>query len=133
MAHWIPYNANPKGNRDVDCTVRAISVALGQSWDRTYAEVFLEGYIAKRMPVSNSVWRSYLRRKGFVREVVPDTCPDCYTVEDFADDHPHGVYLIGCDSHVVCIVDGNVIDTFDSRGQTLRDFYYYKKKGDGNG
>jgi len=132
MARWIPYNANPKGNRDVDCTVRAISVALDQTWDRTYAEVFLEGYIAKRMPVSNSVWRAYLRRKGFVREVVPDTCPDCYTVEDFADDHPHGVYLIGTGSHVVCIVDGNVIDTFDSRGETLHDFYYYKK-GDGNG
>lgn len=132
MARWIPYNANPAGNRDVDCTVRAISVALGQTWDQTYADVFLEGYLAKRMPVSNSVWRSYLRRKGLVREVLPDTCPDCYTVEDFADDHPNGVFLVGTGSHVVCIIDGNVIDTFDSRGETLRDFYYYKKeKGNG--
>ena len=30
------YNANPLGRKINDCTVRAISLALGESWDRAY-------------------------------------------------------------------------------------------------
>lgn len=127
MATWIPYNANPAGHRDIDCTIRAISVALNQSWDKTYAEAFLEGYIEKRMPVNNIVWRAYLKRKNFGRAIIPDTCPDCYTVGDFADDHPHGVYVLGTGNHAVAVIDGCVIDTFDSRGLFPLYFYYRKK------
>ena len=127
MAHWVPYNANPAGNRNIDCTVRAISVALGQSWHQTYAELFVKGFIAKMMPETNVVWRNYLRRKGFGRATIPDTCPDCYTVGDFADEHPTGVYVLGTGDHAVAVVSGNVIDTFDSRGMPAL-YYYYRKE-----
>lgn len=30
------YNPNPQNNLVIDCTVRAISKATGQSWDETY-------------------------------------------------------------------------------------------------
>ena len=33
------YNANPKGRHVNDCTVRAISLATGRSWDVTYREL----------------------------------------------------------------------------------------------
>ena len=32
-------NMNPKGNNIEDCTIRAISVAEGISWDRAYDEL----------------------------------------------------------------------------------------------
>lgn len=33
------YNTNPKGNDIEDCTIRAISVAEGISWDEAYNEL----------------------------------------------------------------------------------------------
>ena len=33
------YNANAKGNFVNDCTIRAISLAEGKSWDETYEEL----------------------------------------------------------------------------------------------
>lgn len=36
------------------------------------------------MPDANEVWGGYLRSLGWIRGAIPDTCPDCYTVADFA-------------------------------------------------
>ena len=33
------YNANPRGNFVNDCTIRAISLAEGKTWDETYMEL----------------------------------------------------------------------------------------------
>ena len=33
------YNANPLNNNVADCTIRAISVAEGKTWDKTYKEL----------------------------------------------------------------------------------------------
>ena len=81
------FNPNPEGKQVGDCTVRAIARATGQSWDATYIGLCLQGLIMGDMPSANSVWSAYLRRHGFTRNVVPNTCPDCYTVEEFARDH----------------------------------------------
>jgi hypothetical protein len=37
-----------------------------------------------------------------------------YTVGQFADEHPHGVFVLGIDGHVVAGVDGVIMDSFDS-------------------
>ena len=66
------YNENPAGRNVGDCTVRAISKALGQSWDATYWNLCIEGNLLKDMPSSNAVWGAYLRRQGFERDIVRD-------------------------------------------------------------
>ena len=91
---YVSYNANPEGNKVGDCTVRAISTALNQPWEATYAGVAVEGMRMLDMPSANAVWGSYLRKKGFVREIIPNTSPDCYTVEDFCLDNPNGTYIL---------------------------------------
>ena len=125
---WVRYNANPDGRNVGDCTIRAISLALGQSWERTYVELALEGFMMGDMPSANHVWGAYLRREGFRRRVLPDTCPDCYTVADFARDHPSGTYLLALDGHVVCLIDGDWYDTWDSGGKIP--LYYWTRKDD---
>ncbi len=111
------YNNNPNGKRVGDCTVRAISKALGQTWEQTYVGLALQGFLMGDMPSADHVWGAYLRKNGFVRRILPDTCPDCYTVEDFAADHPRGVYLLAIPGHVVCVADGDYYDTWDSGGE----------------
>lgn len=124
---WMRYNPNPQGQRDGDCTVRALSMALDQPWERTYIGMCLEGLLMGDMPSANRTWGAYLRRKGFRRHAIPDDCQDDYTVEDFCTDHPQGVYVLAISGHVVCVVDGDFYDTWNSGGELPA--YYWSKEG----
>lgn len=123
---FIYYQDNPLGKSVGDCSVRAISNTLEMSWEQTYIELCLQGFIMADMPSSNSVIDAYLRSKGFRKSIIPNTCPDCYTIADFADDHPRGVYLLATGEHVVSVVDGAYYDSWDS-GKEIP-IYYYRKE-----
>ena len=114
---WIEYNPNPTGRRVGDCAVRAIAVALGISWEEAFAKLAANAYAMGDMPSSDSVWGSVLRQNGFYRESIPNTCPDCYTAEDFARDNPKGVFVLGFGGHVATVVDGNLYDSWDSSNE----------------
>ena len=110
-----------------DCVVRALSKALGQKWEETYIDLCVEGCLRCDMPSANAVWGAYLRRKGFEREIIPNTCPECYTVEDFCADHPNGTYILALDGHVVSVVDGQYYDTWQS-GREVPIYYWHRKE-----
>lgn len=112
------YNPNPAGKSVGDCTVRAISKALGQTWEETYTGLSLEGIIRGDLPNADSVWGPYLRSRGFTRCLLPDSCPECYTVRDFASEHPSGAFILSMPGrHVVAAVDGTIFDSWDSGGE----------------
>lgn len=123
---WVQDNLNPIHKRVGDCTIRAISKALGQDWEQTYTEIALQGFLMCDLPSANAVWGAYLKRKGFERHIIPNDCPDCYTVEDFAQDHPNGTYILAISGHVVCVQDGDWYDTWQSGGEIP--LYYWKRK-----
>lgn len=123
---WINYNANPAGRQVGDCTVRAVSKVLDEDWEQSYSGMALQGFMLCDMPSANHVWGAYLRSKGFERHIIPDTCPDCYSVEDFCKDHPKGRFLLALSGHVVCIIDGNYFDTWDSGNEIP--LYYWQRK-----
>lgn len=75
------------------------------------------------MPHANHVWGGYLKSKGFRKRIIPDECPDCYSVKDFCRDHPTGTYVLALSGHVVCAKDGDYFDTFDS-GDEVIIFYW---------
>jgi hypothetical protein len=119
------FNLNPAGRNVGDCTVRAIAKATGQGWEETYVGLCVEGLSMYDMPSANSVWGSYLRRKGFQRRIIPDACPDCYTVSEFASEHPIGTYILALSGHVVCVDNGVVYDSWDSGGEIP--LYYWTR------
>lgn len=123
MSRYIPYNPSPSGKQVGDCTVRAISKALNQSWEQTYAGLTAYGFMMADMPSANSVWGAYLRRNGFKRRIVDDRGQDIYTVEDFCNDNPHGIYVLAIDGHVVCVCDGHYYDSWDS-GEEIPIYYW---------
>lgn len=108
------YNPNPTGKNVGDCTVRAISKALDLNWEDAYLALCLQGYIMGDMPSGNAVWGSYLRKNGFERIGVPSTCPDCYTLDEFCQDHPRGIYVVALSNHVATVKDGVLYDSWDS-------------------
>lgn len=122
---WIEFNTNPFGLRVGDCVIRAISKALNRSWEDIYIDLCLHGFLMGDLPSSNAVWSAYLRHKGFKRHTIED-CPDCYTVADFCQEHPNGVYVIGTGSHAVCICDGCAFDAWNSLRENV--VYYFEKE-----
>lgn len=125
---WIIYNPNPKKLRVGDCTVRALSKALNQSWEATYVDLCLQGLEDCDIPSANHVWGNYLKANGFKRNIIPNECPECYTVRDFCRDHPYGEFVCAISGHVVAVEDGNYYDAFDSGDMTP--IYYWSRKGD---
>lgn len=111
---YIFYNPNPLGLSVGDCTVRAISKVTGLEWQETYLYLLIQGYMMSDMPSANRVWGELLKSFGFKRRLLPDTCPDCYTIRDFCHDNPIGTYLLGTGEHVVAVIDGNYYDSWDS-------------------
>ena len=108
------YNPNPLKLSVGDCTIRAISCALNITWDETYCALVDLGFEMYDMPSANRVWGQFLKINGFKKHQLPDTCPDCYTVKDFCYDFPFGTYIVGTGEHVVCVIDGNYYDSWDS-------------------
>ena len=128
MQRYKYYNPNPRNRSRVgDCTVRAISKALGISWDSAYLDLVIQGYLLGDMPSSNEVMSSYLHSQEFTRHAIPDQCPDCYSINDFAEDHPVGTYIVGTGTHVAAIVNGTLYDSWPSGDETV--IYYYQKEG----
>ena len=123
---FVKWNPNPVGNRVEDCAQRAIAAALDVDWD-TASDLIYE--MAKGMGTTthdDAAWGAVLRRAGFVRAVIPNRCPDCYTVADFCRDHPRGVYVLKLSGHVATVIDGHVYDTWDSSGE-IPTYYWYRR------
>lgn len=123
---YINYNPNPMGLSVGDCTIRAISKITNKSWKTTYLNLVLQGYKMYDMPSANRVWGEYLREIGYVRRIIPDTCPNCYTVRDFCMEHPIGRYILGTGEHVVAVVDGYYYDSWDSGNEIP--IYYFERR-----
>lgn len=117
-------NENPKQNRVGDCVIRAISTALNQSWEETYIDLCLQGYLMSDLPSSNAVWNAYLKNKGYTREFIKNDCPECYSISDFAKEYPIGVYIIGTGTHAVAVIDGDILDNWDCSDEQPIYFYY---------
>lgn len=125
---YVRYNENPCGKRTMDCTVRALSALLGIDWGEAYIQLCILGYDMCDMPSSKAVVHEFLRNRGFARSAIPDSCPYCYSVRDFCVEHPEGAFLLATDTHVIPVMDGDYVDTWDSGGE-IPLFYWERKAG----
>lgn len=124
---YVNFNENPRGNYYAgDCVIRAISAVMNEPWEKIYTELCAEGYDMGDWGNSNAVWDSYLRRRGFKRYVCSNDCPSCYSLANFAEDHPSGRYVVGTGSHAIAVIDGDYWDAFDS-GSVIPILYYTKE------
>lgn len=107
-----------------DCAQRAIAAALDVDWDTASDMIY---YMAKGMGTTtddDNAWGAVLRRAGFYRAIIPNTCPECYTTADFCRDHPRGVYVLKMPEHVATVIDGKLLDTWDS-SREIPVYYWY--------
>jgi len=119
---WKRYNPNPQGLIVGDCVVRAITAVTSVDWRTAHRDLCDLARDMADMPSSDRVWWEYLRQCGFLRRTMLDRCPECYTVADFCEDHPRGVYVLGPHEHAVACINGDYYDSWDS-GNTVPTYY----------
>ena len=122
---WQYVNKNPRGRAVGDCTVRAISMATNNGWMETYLDLCLFGLLMADMPSANAITAAYLKKNGFQRKNIPETCPDYYSVKDFCRDHKDGIFVLGTGTHMVAVINGDYYDAWDS-GDELPVYYFEK-------
>lgn len=123
---WREYNPNPVARKVGDCAIRALTVALNVDWETAYLLAAMNGLQMGDMPSADSVWGAVLRQNGFYRKSIPNSCPDCYTAGNFADDHPRGIYVLGFGGHVATVKDGVLYDSWDS-SKEIPQYFWYKE------
>ena len=120
---YVEFNSNPCKRSTGDCVIRAISKILGITWKQAYVELTEQGLRDCDIISNNEVWGNFLKNNGFKRYIIPDTCPNCYTVNDFCRDHPYGEYVLATGNHVVAVIDGSYFDAWDS-GNEIPIFFF---------
>lgn len=125
---FVFLNENPAKIRTGDCVVRAIAKIEDMDWYDVYIELCAQGMEMTDWGDSNRVWMSYLKDIGYKITLLPTSCPNCYSVADFAREHPKGEFLAVTGNHIVAVVDGNYYDTWDSGNEIV--IYYFVKEQD---
>ena len=118
------FNPNPCGRAVGDCAVRALSAALGLDWEGAFDILAEFARNMCDMPSSDQVWGAVLRANGFYRSALPTSCPNCYTVEDFCQEHSTGIFVLGFGGHVATVIDGDLYDSWDSSNEMPIYFWY---------
>lgn len=123
---YVFYQNNPLARRVGDCSVRAVATALGISWEEAYTLLAAAGYRMGNVISSNEVITAVLRQHGFYKKAIPDMCPECYSIEEFCEDHPHGTFVLFTSGHVATVIDGDLYDVWNSSDE-IPLFYCYRK------
>ena len=116
------FNLNPLGRRVNDCTVRAIGLALGISWDEAYQ--YLSEYARRQAIMPDEV--AYIDE--FLTEHFQKICGcrtgESLTVGEFVKHNPVGTFLITMNGHITCCIDGCIYDTFNPSDRIVWDIYF---------
>ena len=123
------YQPNKKDLKDEygDCTIRALSKALGVTWLEAYDRAMP---LCRFYQVSNVfgapsyIQRQIIEKLGFKYHGISNKRGTSRpTVDSFTREHPEGTYIVNVAHHVVAVVDGKYYDTWDSGYKSLYGYY----------
>jgi hypothetical protein len=128
------YNANPKDRRTTDCVIRAISTSTGKSWDDVLDGLIEIAHKYKIMVDDTPCYDRYLVSLGYSKMKQPRKDDNTkYTGAEFCEylkKFRKGKYDVVAHiggHHIVAIVDSKVVDTWDSTGGTIGNYWIRKR------
>lgn len=130
------YQPNEKDLKDKygDCTIRALSKALGLSWLETFDLTIpycREYQTPNIFNVDNKTEQKIMNRLGFIYHGISNKKGSKRpTVIEFSKEHKSGTYILNVANHEVTVIDGDYYDTWDSGHKRL--YGYYEKKSEVN-
>jgi len=103
--------------------IRALAIALNKTWYQVYDDLYLVGRWDCSVSCHDEVWGMYLQFHGYEQFMLPESCPRCISIKEFARIFPKGRYIIGTGSHAVAVIDGDYYDSWDS-GEEVPSFFW---------
>lgn len=127
--NYIKYNANPKNRKTGDCVIRAISTALGYTWEETY-KYLLDTTLKYGYSVSSKEnFKKLLAELGYTIQKQPKK-PDNtkYTVREFIDlfGKHNTTYIISVTGHLTTIINSTLYDTWDCSNKKMGNYWELK-------
>lgn len=111
---YIKYNRHPKGLLVKDCMVRAISTVLNKDYLETRRDL---NRAAKELGYGHYSEHNFIfdYLKDYERLIFKATTGQPrMKLADFVKEYPIGTYIVSVRKHVVAVVDGYVLDSWDS-------------------
>lgn len=115
MARFKYLNINPDGEKIGDCVTRAISLATGINYFDVAEDLILS---ADMLGCDALYLCCYTHLLDDIYNLPQVEC-EGYTVEEFADIHPTGTYIVRMGGHLSTIIDNCVYDIWDCRDEFL--------------
>ena len=143
---FVRYNANKDNKNKGDCTIRALSLAYDKPYETVSKELRGQTYGTGRTFKSKKNLTDIINKYGYEGSEVWNKSGRI-TVKDFADENNKGTYLLltgrgdkdisspysSTDqenySHIVCCIDGDVYDSWDSMNDYVRYFCIVDSEG----
>ena len=107
------YNSNPNKSNIDDCTIRALSVAEGISWDEAYNLLSNSARDLGLMMSSVKAVEYFLNSRYDRVPIIEET------VGEFIKNHKRGVFLITMPGHITVSKNGINYDTFNSKDRII--------------
>lgn len=134
---FVRYNANSTGRNTGDCVCRALSLAYNMSYTATHTELVKRAGKGNRYNI-RPVYEGFIEDHG-VESIVLQA--DLLTLAEFCDTYgKSGTYLVLTNedkdrkyaSHIVCVIDGAVYDSWDSCKSYVKRYYIVNKSASTN-
>lgn len=106
-------NMNPNNANIEDCTVRALSVAEGISWDKAY-RILSDSARKLGLMISSVEAIERFLDYNYERVAIEER-----TVGEFIENHVRGTFLITMRGHITVLKNGINYDTFDSSDREI--------------
>ena len=121
------FNANPKGNHTTDCVVRAICMALGESWEdisRVLSEFAISNFMS---PCDPKLYEKFLYSIGVAkRSQLRKENGKKYTAGEFAKlkwvESRTVIAHVGS-HHLSCFKDGKLLDIWDGSNKCVGNYW----------
>lgn len=129
---WHKFNPNPEDRNIGDCTLRSYCAAFDIDWNKAFdiASVVAKGEASMIQYVAQKVLTEYFNctvDESYNKKSVKKE--DRMTVNQFAETHPYGTYILHTRSHQVTVKDGEYWDSYDS-GDKKVDIVFLPPKKD---
>lgn len=108
---FVYYNLNPRGIKENDCVTRAIALASDLPYEEIADKLWLTADLYNCDRLCKFCYSNFITNILKYKEV---NCDDM-TVEEFANTHPHGTFIIRVPSHLTVIKNGVLYDIWDCR------------------
>lgn len=117
----------PNIHRDGDCVIRALCKATGWSWKKAYCFAFVATIQEQFMPNYREGEKVFYNKLGW-KWHSHNTRKKRPSVQEFAQTHPKGTYVLLLSGHHVCVQDGAYYDSWDSGKRKM--YGYWQKPED---